>query len=138
MANALYDKGRENILGGDIDWDAATIKAVLTRHSGDTPIIATDDALDDISAGTAATSAALATKTKTDGVAGAADDPDFFPAVTAGAACNSVSLYKDTGTPSTSLLICFIDTAGATLPVTPNGGDIGVTWDSGANKIFKL
>lgn len=36
-----------------------------------------------------------------------------------------------------SPLIAFIDTATG-LPVTPNGGDITVAWDSGANKIFKL
>ena len=33
--------------------------------------------------------------------------------------------------------INFIDTATG-LPITPNGGDIIVTWDNGANKIFKL
>ena len=34
-------------------------------------------------------------------------------------------------------LVAYID--GATgLPVTPNTGDIGIAWDSGANKIFKL
>jgi hypothetical protein len=27
---------------------------------------------------------------------------------------------------------------GSGLPVTPNGGNIVVTWDNGANKIFKL
>lgn len=27
---------------------------------------------------------------------------------------------------------------GSNLPITPNGGNITVTWDSGANKIFKL
>jgi hypothetical protein len=45
--------------------------------------------------------------------------------------------YKDTGTESTSLLIFYIDTATG-LPCTPNGGNITVAWDSGANKIFKL
>ena len=34
-------------------------------------------------------------------------------------------------------VIAFIDTATG-LPVTPNGGDITITWDNGANKIFKL
>jgi NAD-dependent SIR2 family protein deacetylase len=27
---------------------------------------------------------------------------------------------------------------GSGLPVTPNGGNINITWDNGANKIFKL
>ena len=36
-----------------------------------------------------------------------------------------------------SLLIAFFDTATA-MPVTGNGGDITIIWDTGANKIFKL
>jgi hypothetical protein len=27
---------------------------------------------------------------------------------------------------------------GSNLPVTPNGGNITITWDAGVNKIFKL
>ncbi len=34
-------------------------------------------------------------------------------------------------------LIAYIDTATG-MPVTPNGGDITIAWDNGANKIFKL
>ena len=68
---------------------------------------------------------------------GAADANDVtFTSVT-GASIDAIVLYKDTGTDSTSPLIAFIDTATG-LPITPNGGDIIVTWDNGANKIFKL
>ena len=42
-----------------------------------------------------------------------------------------------TGTEATKDLIAFIDTATG-LPCTPNGGNINVVWDSGANRIFKL
>ena len=59
-----------------------------------------------------------------------------FTSVT-GASIEAIVLYKDTGTDATSPLIAFIDTATG-LPITPNGGDIIVTWDNGANKIFKL
>jgi hypothetical protein len=38
---------------------------------------------------------------------------------------------------SGNLLIARIDTATG-LPVTPNGGDITVQWDAGADKIFTL
>jgi hypothetical protein len=34
-------------------------------------------------------------------------------------------------------LIAFIDAA-TNLPVTPNGGNINIAWDTGTNKIFKL
>ena len=59
-----------------------------------------------------------------------------FSAVT-GDQCEYIVLYKHTGTDSTSRLICIFDTA-TNLPVTPNGGDIVVSWDNGASKIFAL
>lgn len=135
MANALFDKGREGFLDGDIDWAANTIKAVLVDHGVDTPAPATDQFLSDIAAGArVATSPAFAGKTSTSGVADANDVT--FTAVT-GASCESLVIYQDTGVETTSRLIAFIDTATG-LPVTPNGGDIVVAWDNGANKIFKL
>ena len=38
---------------------------------------------------------------------------------------------------SAQRVVAWIDTATG-LPVTPNGGDITVSWDNGTNKIFKL
>lgn len=137
MANALFTLGRESFLSQNpaLDWDTDTIKAVLVDHGSDTPVAATDQYLSDIGAGARiATSGAFASKTVTGGVADAADIT--FTAVS-GASVESIVVYKDTGTASTSSLIAFIDTATG-LPVTPNGGDITVAWDNGANKIFKL
>lgn len=133
MANALYAHGREALLG-DLDWGAATIKAALVE-GGYTPDLAADQYYDDLGANVAATSTALTTKTLTSGVADA--DDVTFVAVAAGPACDFVVLYEDTGSGATSRLIALIDT-GTGLPVTPNGGDVTVTWDSGVNKIFKL
>jgi hypothetical protein len=42
----------------------------------------------------------------------------------------------DIRTESTSALICFLDTGVTGLPVTPNGGDITITWN--ASGIFAL
>jgi hypothetical protein len=135
MANALYDKGREGFLDGSIDWDTDDIKAVLVDTDDYTVNLATHDFLDDIpEAARVATSGNLGTKTVAAGVADAADIT--FSAVT-GHQCEALVLYKDTGNAGTSRLIAYIDTATG-LPVTPNGGDIQVVWDSGANKIFKL
>lgn len=135
MANALYDKGREGFLDGSIDWDTHTIKLVLIDEADDTIDLAVDDNLDDRAAGSrVATSSALSAKTVTAGVADA--DNVTLSAVT-GDPSESIDIYKDTGTESTSRLICNIDTATG-LPVTPNGGDITIAFDSGANKIFKL
>lgn len=135
MANALYGKGREGFLDGSIDWDTDTIKVVLVDTADYTVSIDVHDNLDDVpAAARVATSAALGTKTVTLGVADAADIT--FTAVT-GDVSEALIIYKDTGVESTSRLIAYIDTATG-LPVTPNGGDITVTWDNGANKIFKL
>ena len=135
MANALYDKGREGFLDGSIDWDTDTIKVVLVDTADYTVNLSTHDNLDDVAgAARVATSSALTSKTVTAGVADAADVT--LVAVT-GDPSEALILYKDTGVESTSRLIAYIDSA-TNLPVTPNGGDIVIAWDSGSNKIFKL
>ena len=134
MSNALYDKGREGFLDGSIDWDTDTIKAALVKTAY-TPDLANHDNWDDVSANVVGTPQTLTGKTVAAGVADAADIT--FSSVS-GDQCSYIVLYKDTGTPSTSRLIACIDTATG-LPVTPNGGDITVTWDDTAGlKIFKL
>lgn len=135
MANSLYAKGREGFLSGAIDWDTDDIRIILVDAADYTVDLATHDNLDDIPSGArVAVSSALSGKTVTDGVADA--DDKTFSAVT-GDPSEAIVIYKHTGTESTSRLIAYIDT-GTGLPVTPNGGDITVAWDNGANKIFKL
>lgn len=135
MANSLYDRGRQGFLAGEIDWDADTIKLVLVDEADDTIDLASDNALSDRAAGSrVATSSAFGSKTTTAGVADAAD---ITLSTVTGDPSESIDIYKDSGVESTSYLICNIDTATG-LPVTPNGGDIIIQWDSGANKIFKL
>lgn len=135
MASGLYAKGREGFLDGSIDWDTNTIKCCLVDAADYTVNLATHDNLDDVPSGArVGTPQTLTSKTVTDGVADAADVT--FTAVT-GDVSEAIVIWKDTGTESTSRLICYIDTATG-LPVTPNGGDIVIAWDSGANKIFKL
>ena len=100
-----------------------------------TPNLTSHEFLSDISGGARiATSGAFASKTTTGGAADAADVT--FTSVT-GASIEAIVIYKDTGSDATSPLIAYIDTATG-LPITPNGGDIIVTWDNGANKIYKL
>jgi len=135
MANALYNKGREGFLDGNIDWDTDDIRCILVDTADYTVDLATHDNLDDVPGDArVATSGALTSKTVTDGVADAADVT--LSSVT-GDTCEAIVIYKHTGTESTSRLIAYIDSATG-LPVTPNGGDITIQWDAGANKIFKL
>lgn len=135
MANALYDRGRQGFLAGEIDWDANDIRIILIDEADDTIDLAVDEDLADrAGAARVATSSALGSKTTTAGVADAADVT--LSSVT-GDVSESIDIYQHTGTESTSLMIANIDTATG-LPVTPNGGNITVQWDAGANKIFKL
>ncbi|MEU2203590.1 hypothetical protein AB0P19_06900 [Microbacterium oleivorans] len=135
MANALYDKGREGFLDGSINYASGNIKVVLVDTGLYTPDLATHANLSDIPTGARiSTSANLASKTVTGGVADAADIT--FTAVS-GATVEAIVLYKDTGTASTSRLIAFIDTMTG-LPFTPNGGNVNLAWSNGATKIFKL
>ena len=135
MANAIYDPGRESFLKGEIAWQTDNIKCVLVKTSEGYTFSAAHQYLSSIDVGDrVATSGNLGTKTTTNGVADAADVT--FSAVT-GDDCGAVVIYKDTADPATSNLIAYIDDATG-LPVTPNGGDITIQWDDGANKIFKL
>ncbi len=135
MANALYDKGRQRFLEGQFNWNTDVIKAVLVDTGTYTPNLSAHEFLADIGAGSRiAASAAFSGKTT---LGGAADANDVTFSSVSGASIEAIVLYKDTGTEATSPLIAYIDTATG-LPITPNGGDIIVTWDNGPNKIFKL
>lgn len=135
MANSMFAKGREAFLRGEIAYASANIKFVFVDHADDTPVVATDDNLDDIGAAArVATSANVAGKTTTDGVA---DHDDTTVSAVAGDPFESIVWYEDTGTESTSQLFLYVDVATG-LPFTPSGGDIQVQIDSGANRLFKL
>lgn len=135
MANALFAFYREQSLRADVDLDDSIV-LVFVDHADDTPVPATDDFLDDITApARVATSGAFASKTFTGGVFDAADT--VLTSVT-GDPFESIVIYNNTpGTEATKDLIAFIDTATG-LPTTPNGADITVQWDSGANRIFAI
>ncbi|HET7721326.1 MAG TPA: hypothetical protein VFK43_15275, partial [Acidimicrobiales bacterium] len=128
MANALFDPGREGFLAGEIDFDTAVIKAALVR--GYTFSAAHKFVSDVTTAGgtLVATSAALASKAVTNGVADAADVT--FSAVASGAAITSIIVFQSSAVgggadvaATAQRLIAYFDT-GTGLPVTPNGGDI--------------
>ena len=135
MANALYPKAKESLLSGDLDLPSDTIKAQLI-DTGNYTYSTAHDFFDDVgSSAKIGTAGTLGSKPVTSGVFDAADIT--YSSVT-GATVEAIIIYKDTGNAATSNLIAYIDTASSGLPVTPNGGDITVTWDSGGNKIFAL
>ena len=127
MANFVYPKALElypfpNIL-------ANNIKVLLAR--GYTPVSATDQFLSVIPGGSqVASTGNLATKTFALGVFVAAGAT--FGVVGAGAACQALVVYYDTGVAATSALLCYIDTGYTGLPVTPDGiNSITITWPAG-------
>ena len=137
MANALYSIFVRDQHNGTtiVDFDTDTIKAQLHRSSAYTFSQNTHDFEDDLPAHVAeATLSNVSVALSGNNVI--IDCDDFvFPSVPAGAACDIVIFYKDTGTPATSPLIAHVDNGG-TLSVTPNGENINVTID--ANGIIRF
>lgn len=134
MANALYDTGRNAFLRGDLSWNSNTFKVVLLSSSY-TANLSTHQYLTSIPGGArVATSSAITTLLPGAGVADASDIT--FTSVT-GSQVTQFVIYRDTGVEATSQLVAFFDTA-INLPITPNGGDITLTWSNDSNRIFKL
>jgi hypothetical protein len=135
MANALYTKGKEYLLAGDIDLGNDDIRAVLVDGADYTPNMATDEALDDIPA---AARVAVSGQLQNPSVAGGVFDADDIDiSSVSGDTFEYIAIYKHTGTEGTSYLLLLIDTATG-LPCTPDGSDVRLSWDTGVNKIFRL
>ncbi len=124
MASAIYPKFKEALLQGDYDLSTAVVRAVLI-DTGTYTYSAAHDFYNDLSGVVGTESGALASKTFTNGTFDAADIT--FTSVT-GSTAEAIVLFVDTGNVATDALICYIDSASSGLPVTPNGGDINVTW----------
>lgn len=139
MANCLYPAGKEAILKGDIDFEDDTLKCILLQGY---TYSSAHDYLDDITNYRLDTdvelfdpSAGTGNPTVTNGVFDAYDVT--WSSVASGSTASHVVIYKDSGVASSSPLLVFLDTI-TNFPVTTNGGDITVQWDSGAYKIFSL
>ena len=134
MANAIYPKYKEALLDGaaNIDVNDGTVKAALI-DTGTYTYSTAHDFWDDASAAVVGTPQTIGTTTVTGGLFDG--DNVTFTAVS-GSTCEAIIIYIDTGTPSTSRLVSYHDTGVTGLPVTPNGGDITITWN--ASGIFQL
>lgn len=138
MANAIYDLFKQELMKG-------TANNLLNSAEGATGVYA---ALVDTGTytfsqshqfyssltGVVGTDQEITAKTQ---VTGVFDGNDVtFTAVT-GASVEAIVLYrKNAGANTTWPLIAYIDTSVTGLPVTPNGGNITITWN--ASGIFKL
>lgn len=133
MANALYPKWKEQLLQftTNNNLSAGTVKVALVT-AGYT-YASTDQFYSSVSASVVGTPQTIGTKTFTNGTFSGANVT--FTAVT-GSQVTKLVIYVDTGTAATSPLVAYLDTSVTGLPVTPNGGDITITW-SGSG-IFTL
>lgn len=124
MANAIYPKYKEAVLGGGTNsaLTSGTVKAALV-DTGAYTYNAAHDMLDDLT-GVVGTAVTLGSKTVTNG---AFDSADPTWTSVSGNTVEAVVLYIDTGTPSTSRLVAYIDTGVTGLPITPDGGNIQAT-----------
>ena len=144
MSAFIYDKALQAFLSATSGFDmaTATVKVALVQITGSgTPYTvnqSTDQFFSIIPSGAvAAISPQLTTPVVANGIFGA--DNTTWTSVPSGAACGALVVFVDTGTPSTSPLIAYIDSSIVSgLPITPNGGNINVSFSRTGNLIFSL
>lgn len=132
MANRFYPKGAEKFGRGQINWESDNIAVAIVADSY--TYSAAHEFLSD--AGTlVGTKQSLASKTFAGGVFDA-DDVDFG-LLAPGSTAKALVLFKDTGSASTSPLLCYLDEVTG-FPFATNGGQVTVPWSDGADKIISL
>lgn len=125
-----YSKGLLHCLKGDVTGglDAADLKAALVESTY--TFDDADEVIGDVSP-VAATSGVLSGVSVALNGSGypALDAMDFsFSSVAAGAACNAIVVYWESGAAETRYVLCYCSLAA---PVTPDGNNINITLDAG-------
>jgi hypothetical protein len=133
MANAIYPLYKQSLLDGDTltDINDLTVKVALI-DTGAYTYSGAHQFLTSLT-GVVGTAQTIANTTVTNGLFDG--DNVTFSGVT-GNSVEALAIYIDTGVAATSRLVAFIDSGVSGLPVTPNGGDITVTWN--VSGIFQL
>ena len=131
MANAVYPKWKEALLG------AAANSALTGTGTTGLYAVLVDTGVYTYSAshtyysslsGIAGVEREITSVTMTDGIVDGSDV--LYTAVAPGPTLEAIILFrKNTGSSTTWRLICYLDTSITGLPVTPNGGDIAITWN---------
>lgn len=132
MANALYPKWKEAISQATANSAlTGTVKVALV-DTGSYTYSAAHEFYSSVT-GVVGTPQTIGSKTYTNGVF---DGSDVTYTAVTGNTVEALIIYIDTGTAGTSRLVAYIDSGVTNLPVTPNGGDITVSWN--ASGIFAL
>jgi hypothetical protein len=135
LANAIYPAYKQALLDASTgtDLNDGDVRVILV-DSADYTYSAAHDMLDDVPAGARVkVSTALQNTSVTNGLF---DADDIVLSAVTGDQAEALIFYLHTGTESTSRLVYYCDTGVTGLPVTPNGGDINLTWN--ASGIFSL
>jgi len=136
MANFLYDIFRINLMGEDtfafVDLDDDTLGMFFVDEADDTPNQTSDQDCADRAAAAQVPAFASAPNlvngaTTIDSNVGKFDADDLTFTALSGDTSESIDLFKDTGTDTTSMLIANFDTYTG-LPLTPPGGDVVIVF----------
>ena len=130
MANAVYPKYKQSLLNGDtntaLTGSGTTGLYVALVDTGTYTYSSTHQYYSDLS-GIVGTDQEIGSVTLTNGLI---DGADVTFSSVSGSSVEALVLYrKNAGANTTWRLVAYIDTSVTGLPVTPNGGDIGITWN---------
>lgn len=117
MANAVYPKAKQAMLGGDVALDTDDVRVMLVKSTY--TYDGADEFVADLGAVDNGRSAALGSKTLTDG---AFDAADTTLTATDAEACSALVVFIHTGSDATARLLAYIDTPTSGLPFTPAAG----------------
>lgn len=131
MANAIYPLYKQSLLNADANVDingtAGTGLFVALVDTGTYTYSAAHQFYSSLS-GIVGTDQQITNPTKVNGLI---DGDDVTFTAVSGASVEALVFYrKNAGANTTWRLVAFIDTGQTGLPVTPNGGNITVTWDA--------
>lgn len=138
MANAIYPKFKETVLNASanvsLDQNDATNGPFTALVDTGTYTYSSAHQFFSSLSGLVGTDQRIATPTVTNGTF---DGNDLTYTAVSGASIEALVIYrKNAGANTTWRLVVYLDTSVTGLPVTPNGGDITVTWN--ASGIFTI
>lgn len=133
MANAIYPLYKQALLDGsaNVDINDLTVKVALV-DTGVYTYSAAHEFLTSLT-GVVGTAQTIANTTVANGLF---DGDNVTYTTVTGNSVEALVIYIDTTVAATSRLVAYIDNGVTGLPVTPNGGDITVTWN--VSGIFQL
>ena len=132
MASGAYTSGLDEIVGTSFAWPSTDVRGILVDLAEYTFSAAHVDLSSVASGARVAESGAIGNKAISGGVLSA--DDVAFSSVPAGDPVGAIVLFRQGVGDANRKLLFYIEFT----PVTPNGGDITVKWDTGANKIVKF